>query len=201
MYRCCVIHSGIIRLQCRKVLLATLRMSRAQSHSSRAPDGVYIALWFLGTNNHPPLVKYKVSLKYHAKEIYHPLFRLSFLIFCFLLSTRTRAKTETEGRKNGRPRAYQKVFPLSLASVNSFWRNKLVRRRHLNVVRFYFVSEQVWDWGGAYVMVRKAETRSITKFLYDNFMWWDKLDVITLTVFQRNRINKATAALYGLGWN
>jgi len=95
-------------------------MSRAQSHSSRAPDGVYIALWFLGTNNHPPLVKYKVSLKYHAKEIYHPLFRLSFLTFCFLLSTRTREKTEIEGRKNGRPRAYQKVFPLSLASVNSF---------------------------------------------------------------------------------
>ena len=85
MYRCCVIHYGIIGLQCRKVLLAALRMSRAQSHSSRAPDGVYIALWFLGTNNHPPLVKYKVSLKYHAKEIYHPLFRLSFLIFSFLV--------------------------------------------------------------------------------------------------------------------
>lgn len=57
MYRCCVIHYGFIRLQCRKVLLATLRMSRAQSHSSRAPDGVYIALWFLETNNHPPLVE------------------------------------------------------------------------------------------------------------------------------------------------
>lgn len=132
-----------------EVLLATLRMSRAQSNSSRAPDGVYIALWFLGTNNHPPLVKYKVSLKYHAKEIYHPLFTLSFLIFCFLLSTRTTtAKTEIESRKNGRPRAYQKVFPLSLASVNSFWRNKLVSGRHLYLVRFYFVSKQGWDWKG-----------------------------------------------------
>lgn len=148
MHRCCVIHYGIIRLLCRKVLLATPRISKAQSHSSRAPDGVYSALWFSGTNNHPPLLKYKVSLKYHAKEIYHPLFRPSFLIFCFLLSTRTRAKTEIEGRKNGRPRAYQKVFPLSLASANSFWRNKLVRRHHLNLVRFYFVLEQGWNWEG-----------------------------------------------------
>jgi hypothetical protein len=46
-------NSLCIRFQCQKILLATLRMSRDLWNSSRAPDGVCIALWFLGMTNPP----------------------------------------------------------------------------------------------------------------------------------------------------
>lgn len=118
----CVIHYGI-RFQCRTIMLATPRMLRNLSNNSRAPDGVCIALWFLGMTNPPTSAEVQGLSKLpgqrrHASANKHSLLKL---LFSFLLCTYCSEDfhTDNESRKETKDTPKH----LSIASENIFRKN------------------------------------------------------------------------------